>query len=322
MRGCVSILISALLLSTGIDVTAQGFPNRTIKVVSPQPPGGNIDATARIVAQALSQAIGQQVIVENKPGAGGTVGTAAVAKSPPDGYTLLFAGSGQLAVAGAVYPGLPYDASKDLIVLAPVQQVAMVITAGPGATAATFADALALAKSKPSTVSVGTAGNGSSNHLALALLEQQTSVDFLHIPFKGSGQALQNLLGGQVAYMVDQVNSSLPHIKSGKLKALAVTTKTRVTALPDVPTLDELGIKGYDTATYSAILAPAGTPADVVEKLRAALAKGLNSTEVRDQFANMAVEPMTMSVAQFESMMKTDIVRWKQVAASRAIKAE
>lgn len=322
-RLCIAALSAAgLTWLIAAPVAAQSFPDRPIKIVAPQPPGGNIDTTARAVAQALSEALGVSVVVENRTGAGGTIGTTFVAKSAPDGYTLLFAGSGQLAVAPAVYQAPGYDTTKDLAVVGPVQQVPLVLTAGPKSKAGSFAELVKLAQQQPGAISIASAGTGSSNHLTLELMAQQAGIKLLHAPYRGSGPALNDLLGGQVDLMMDQLNSSLPHLKSGKVRALAVTSRSRSPSLPDVPTLHELGLSGFDVWTYSALMAPAGTPKPVLDKLSAALKKGLESSSMRERFAAMGVEAMSASPANFETELRADVERWKKLAREANITAE
>ena len=285
-----------------------------MRIVVPWPPGGNVDITARTVQAALADALGQQVLVENRPGAGGTVGSAQVAKSPPDGYTLLLGSSGTITNAPAVYKNITYDPVKDLTAIGPIQSTPMVLTAAPKTPVANWQNFVALTKTK-TPVSVATAGNGSSNHLALELLMRQAKLPLLHVPYKGSGPAITDLLGSQVDAMVDQLSASIGHIRDGRLKALAVTSKTRSPQLPNVPTLDELGVKDFEVSTFTGIFGPAGMPAPVAEKLHAALKKALSVESVREKYRSMGVEVMDMSQADFAAYVKTD---YREVAAGRA----
>jgi tripartite-type tricarboxylate transporter receptor subunit TctC len=301
---------------------AQDFPNRPVRIVVPWPPGGNVDITARTLQAALADALGQQVLVENRPGAGGTVGTAQVAKASPDGYTLLLGSSGTVTNAPAVYKNISYDPVKDLTAIGPIQSTPMVLTAAPKTPVKDYAEFLAYIKTKGSPVSVATAGNGSSNHLALELLMRQAKLPLLHVPYKGSGPAITDLLGSQVDAMVDQLSASIGHIRDGRLKALAVTSKTRSPQLPNVPTLDELGVKDFEVSTFTGIFGPAGMPAPVADKLHAALKKALSVESVREKYRSMGVEIMDLSQAGFAAYVKADYEKWRLVAREANIVVE
>ena len=309
------------LLAAGL-AGAQEFPAKPVRIVVPWPPGGNVDITARTVQAALAEALGQQVLVENRPGAGGTLGSAQVAKAPPDGYTLLLGSSGTVTNAPAVYKNIAYDPVRDFTAIGPIQSTPMVITAAPKTPAANWAEFLSFIKNKSSPVSVATAGNGSSNHLALELLIRQAKLPLLHVPYKGSGPAITDLLGSQVDAMVDQLSASIGHIREGRLKALAVTSKSRSPQLPNVPTLDELGVKDFEVGTFTGIFGPAGLPAPVAEKLHAALRKALAVEAVREKYRSMGVEVMDMIPAAFAAYVKADFEKWRQVAKERNIVVE
>jgi tripartite-type tricarboxylate transporter receptor subunit TctC len=293
-----------------------------VRIVVPWPPGGNVDITARTVQAALSDALGQQVVVENRPGAGGTTGSAQVAKSPPDGYTLLLGSSGTITNAPAVYKNISYDPVKDLTAIGPIQSTPMVLTAAPKTPVQNYSDFLSYIKTKNSPVSVATAGNGSSNHLALELLMRQANLQLLHVPYKGSGPAITDVLGSQVDAMIDQLSASIGHIREGRMKALAVTSKARSAQLPNVPTLAELGVSNFEVGTFTGIFGPAGLPPAVVERLHGALKKALAVDSVRDKYRSMGVEVMDMSQAEFAAYVKTDFEKWRLVAKERNIVVE
>jgi tripartite-type tricarboxylate transporter receptor subunit TctC len=301
---------------------AQDFPSRPVRIVVPWPPSGNVDITARTVAPALAEALGQQVIVENRPGAGGTTGTAAVAKSPPDGYTLLLGSSGTVTNAPAVYKNIAYDPVKDLTAIGPIQSVPMVLTAAPKTPVNSYAEFVAYAKSKPGQVSIASAGNGSSNHLAIELMMRQTGLKLIHIPYKGSGPAITDVLGSQVETMVDQMTASIGHIREHRMKALAVTSKLRSPMLPNVPTLAELGLAGYEASTFTGIFGPAGMPQAVVDKLHAALRKALTLESVRERYRSMGVEIMDMTQPEFAAYVRADFEKWRSVAREANIVVE
>ncbi len=321
-KRCVLLVTALAAMAFSLVTVAQDFPNRPVRIVVPWPPSGNVDITARTVAPALAEALGVQVIVDNRPGAGGTTGTAAVAKSAPDGYTLLLGSSGTVTNAPAVYKNITYDPVKDLTAIGPIQSVPMVLTAAPKTPVANFAEFVAYAKSKPGQVSVASAGNGSSNNLAIELLMRQTGLKLIHIPYKGSGPAITDLLGSQVESMVDQMTASIGHIREGRMKALAVTSKMRSPMLPSVPTLGELGVANFEASTFTGIFGPAGMPQAVVDKLHAALKKALSVESVRERYRGMGVEIMDMTQADFSAYVRTDFEKWRSVARDANIVVE
>ena len=306
--------LAAALVVGILPAGAQDFPNRPVHIVVPWPPSGNVDITARTVAPALGEALGQQVIVDNRPGAGGTIGSAQVAKSPPDGYTLLLGSSGTISSAPAVFKTISYDPLKDFIAVGAIQYVPIVLTAAPKTPVASYAEFVAYVKSKGSPVSIASAGSGSSNHLAIELLIRQAKLPLLHIPYKGSGPAITDLLGSQVESMMDQLTASIDHIRGGRIKALAVTSLTRSPLLPNVPTLDESGVKGYEAGTYTGIFAPAGTPPAVVARLHGALRKALSNEGVRERYRGMGADVWEMSQADFDAYVRADVEKWRKVA--------
>ena len=300
------------LLVTGAH--AQEFPDRPVRLVVPWPPSGNVDITARTLSPAFSEALGQQVIVENRAGAGGTIGTAAVVKSPADGYTLLLGSSGTVTSGPAVFKNLPYDPLKELVAIGPIQSVPIVLTAAPKTPVSTFQEFVALANAKPGGVSVASAGSGSSNHLALELLMRTANLKLLHVPYKGSGPAITDLLGSQVEAMMDQLTASIGHIREGRIKPLAISSPKRSPLLPNVPTFDESGVKGYEAATFTGIFAPSGVSPEVVQKLSSALKKAMANEGVRERYRAMGVEIMDMGQAEFAAYVRADFEKWKRVA--------
>ena len=301
---------------------AQDFPNKPVRIAVPWPPAGNVDITARTVAPALGEALGQQVIVENRAGAGGRIGTEAVAKSAPDGYTLLLGSSGTVTAGPAVWKTLNFDPLKDFVAIGPIQSVPIVLTVAPKTPAATYADYIALAKAKGGQLSIASAGNGSSNHLAIELLMRQANLKLLHVPYKGSGPALTDLIGSQVESMMDQLTASIGHIREGRIRAIAISSLKRSPLLPEVPTLDELGVKGYEATTFTGIFAPAGTPAAVVERLSKALHTAMARDDVRGRYRTMGVEVMDMSQPDFAAFVRMDFQKWQKVAREGNISVE
>jgi tripartite-type tricarboxylate transporter receptor subunit TctC len=301
---------------------AQDFPNRALRIVVPWPPSGNVDITARTLAPAFSEALGQQVLVENRAGAGGTIGTAAVVRSPADGYTLLLGSSGTVTSGPAVFRNLSYDPLRDLAAVGPIQSVPIVLTVAPKTPASTFQEFFSLVKAKPGQVSIASAGNGSSNHLAIELLMRQADLKLLHVPYKGSGPALTDLIGSQVESMMDQLTASIGHIREGRIKALAISSLKRSALLPNVPTLDEAGVKGYEASTFTGIFAPVGVPQSIIDKLSAALRKALAVESVRERYRGMGVDVMDMSQAEFAAYVRADYEKWQRVAREGNIVVE
>ena len=274
------------------------------------------------LAPAFAEALGQQVIVENRAGAGGTIGTAAVVRSPADGYTLLLGSSGTVTSGPAVFRNLSYDPLRDLVAVGPIQSVPIVLTVAPKTLASTFQEFFSLVKAKPGQVSIASAGNGSSNHLAIELLMRQANLKLLHVPYKGSGPALTDLIGSQVESMMDQLTASIGHIREGRIKALAISSLRRSALLPNVPTLDEAGVKGYEASTFTGIFAPAGVPQSIIDKLSAALREALAVESVRERYRGMGVDVMDMGQAEFVAYVRADYEKWQRVAREGNIVVE
>ena len=314
--------IVALAALVAAAASAQDFPAHPVKIVVPWPASGNVDITARTVAPALSEALGQQVIVDNRAGAAGRIGTTAVAKSPADGYTLLLGSSGTITAGPAVFKNLSYDPVKDLVAIGPIQSVPIVLTAAPKTPVSTYREFVALANSKPGGLTIASAGSGSSNHLAIELLMRQANLKLVHVPYKGSGPAITDLLGSQVETMMDQLTASIEHIRSGRIKALAVSSKARSPLLPNVPTLAESGVPGYEASTFTGIFAPAGIPGPVADKLTGALHRALSDATVRERYRSMGVEIMDMSRAEFAAYVRADYEKWRTIAREGNIVVE
>jgi len=299
---------------------AQEFPSKPVRIVVPWPPSGNVDITARTVAPAFGEALGQSAIVENRAGAAGAIGSAAVAKSAADGYTLLLGSSGTITAGPAVWKNRQYDPVKELVAVGGIQSVPIVLTAAAKTPVSTYAEFVSLARSRQ--ISIASAGSGSSNHLAIELLMRMANLNLLHVPYKGSGPALTDLLGSQVESMMDQLTASIGHIREGRIKALAISSAKRSPLLPNVPTLDEAGVKGYEAATFTGLFAPAGTPANTLEKLHAALRKALASEAVRERFRGMGVEIIELAQPEFAAYVRADYEKWLKVAREGNIVVE
>jgi tripartite-type tricarboxylate transporter receptor subunit TctC len=317
-----AIYLGLCVAALAAGAAAQDFPSRPVKIVVPYPPSGNVDITARTIGPALGDALGQPIVIENRGGAGGTIGTTAVIKSPPDGYTLVLGSSATITAGPAVYKHPPYDPFKELVAIGAIQLAPIVLTVAPKTPVSSFAEYVARAKARPGQVTIASAGSGSSNHLAIELLMRQANLQLLHVPYKGSGPALTDLIGSQVESMMDQLTASIGHIREGRIRAIAITSRKRSPDLPDVPTLDELGVKGYEASTFTGLFAPAATPPPVLETLAAALRKAMANDTVRERFRNMGVEVMDMSREQFAGYVRADYEKWRTVAREANIVIE
>jgi tripartite-type tricarboxylate transporter receptor subunit TctC len=301
---------------------AQNYPTRPIRLVVPYPPGGNVDITARIIGPTLGELLGQTVVVDNRGGGGGNVGAHLVAKAMPDGYTLLMGSSGPLSVNPVVVPNLPYDSVKDYAPISKVHVVPLVVLASPKSGINSIQELIGRAKADPGKLTVASAGTGTTNHFAIELFSTLAGVKVVHVPYKGSGPALAELLGGQVATMFDQLNSSIGYIRDGRLKALAVAGAARSPALPGVPTLNESGLRGYEASTFIGVLAPAGTPKPVVARLNAAMLKVMATPAVVEKLRGIGTEPGSSSPEEFRKLIADELAKWRGVARSAGLKFE
>ena len=298
-----------LLMGVAALAAAQDYPSKPIRLVVPQPAGGPTDIVARLVAQKLSERLGQQVIVDNRPGAGSNIGTELVAKAPKDGYTLVVA-TVQHIVNPFLFPSLPFDAVKDFAPVTLMTKAYIVLDVNPEVPVQNVKELIAYAKSKPGGISWASAGNGSTSHLALELFKVETGVPATHVPYKGTPPALNDLIGGRVQVMFDGVITSLPQIKAGKVKPLAVASSTRSPLLPDVPTMAEAGVPGFEAVGLAAILAPAGTPPAIVDKLYREIAAILKTPDVRSQLEAMGLEIVASSPSEFAAYIDSESKKW------------
>ncbi len=307
-----ALSVFALLAFAG-SVTAQNYPTKTIRFIAPFPPGGSTDFLARIVALKIGESMGQQVVVENRGGAGGTIGVEAAAHAPPDGYTIVMGHIGTFGVNPTLYPKLPYDAVKSF---APVTLLAMVPNAmvvHPSLPARTVRDFLALARARPKQLLYGSGGNGSAAHLAAAYFELLAKVQLTHVPYKGTGPALIDLVAGQTSMMITGMPAVMPHVRSERLRLMAVGTARRLTLFPQLPTIAESGVPGYDATQWYGVLAPAGTPRDIVMKLNAEMKKALALPDVREKLAADGTVPVGNTPEEFGAHIKAEIARWAPV---------
>lgn len=311
-------LFFALALSTGIS-SAQTFPSKPVKIIVPLAAGGTGDTLARLVGEALAKGLGGAVIVENRPGSGGTIGTDAAAKSAPDGHTLLHTSASHIANA-ALRPKLPYDAIGDFAVVARTADTHQLLVANPAFPPNTLQELIEYCKSN--RVFYGSAGNGSSTHLNMELLKSLAGVPIEHVPYKGSTQSRTDLLAGQIQLSVDGLVPTLPHIRAGKLKAIALASSRRSKVAPEIPTIAEAGVPAYQTDTWYALYAPAGVPAPVLERLRSVTQSALQSAAVRERLLQQGAEPTDPSPARLEEIMRADYARWAKLVTDAKLKVD
>jgi len=316
----IAFAVVATAFSAGA-LAQTDYPGKPVRFIVGQAPGGATDIIARLVGSKMHEALGQNVIVENRTGAAGSIGAASVAKSPPDGYTILVVSS-SYAINPSLYSNLPFDPQKDLAPVSLLAEAPFLLVVHPSVPAKSVKELIALAKTKPGTLTYGSGGTGSSGHLAGALFEMGSRVNLTHIPYKGAGQALVDVVAGQITFMFASVLSATPQIKQGRLRVLGVTSSKRSRALPQVPTIAEAGVPGYATTTWYGLLAPAGTRQPVIDRLSAAAHKAVTSPELRDRMLSDGAEPIGSSPAEFQKHIATEMAKWRKVVQSAGVKAE
>jgi tripartite-type tricarboxylate transporter receptor subunit TctC len=306
------LALSICFLTIAFNAWAQSWPSRPIRMVVPLSPGGFADVPGRILAARLSSSLGYNVFVENRPGAGGTIGADFVAKSAPDGYTLLFTGTPHV-ISAWIYKKLPYDALKDFEPVALVASGPYVLVVNPQLAVNSVRELIAAAKAQPGQIDYASSGNGSAQHLVSALFASMAGIQLNHVPYKGSGPAMQDLLGGQVKVSFAGIPNVLPQIKAGRLRALAVSTPQRSPDLPDVPTAAEAGVPGYQATLWLNLAAPAGTPGDIVQRIYAETARALQDAELQQNFRSAGVEASPMSPQELAGFMRAEYEKWGKV---------
>jgi tripartite-type tricarboxylate transporter receptor subunit TctC len=319
-------IVTALLLccaSLGAVATAaaQSYPTRPIRFIVPFPPGGGNDIVGRIIAQKLAESLKQTVVVDNRGGAGGTIGTDMTAKAPPDGHTMLV-NNISLAVNATLIPKLPYDTQRDLLPVSIIGRQPNILVVHPGSKAKTVRELIDLARAKPGAVSYGSGGVGTASHLATELLQLSTGTKMTHVPYKGLGPALIDLVGGRLEFIISTMASALPQLKAGKLRALAATTVKRSSFFPEVPTMIESGVKGYDFTTWYALVVPAATPKPVVERINGDLAKIAALPAVKEQFAAQGLETAHTGAEEARAYLVAEIAKWGKVIKASGARPE
>ena len=300
----------------------QPYPSKPIRLIVPFVPGGNVDITARTVAPALGDALGQPIVVENRPGAAGMVGAQALMAGGADGYTLMMGSNSSLAVAPNLYANWPYDPVKGIAPISNLAVTPFVLVVKPALAAKTLDDFVRLAKEKPGQLAMASGGNGSSNHLVGELFQMMTGVKFSHVPYKGTGAALVDLAGGQVDLLFDQASSTVPNVRGGKIRAIAVASRARQGALPDTPTFAEAGLKDFEIENFTGLVGPAGMPADAVAKVHDAAVKALATPTVKERFASLGVQPVGNTPEQWGAEIRADLARWAKVIKAAGIRVE
>lgn len=315
-------LLAVLAVGLGLANSAFAWPDKTVTMIVPFPPGGSTDTLARALAPKLQQQLGQSFIVENKPGATGTIGASLVTRAPADGYTIFVASLGPFVIAPHLLKSVPYDATQDFDLLTVAVQAPNVLVVPASSPHKTLADPVAHAKAHPGKVTFASSGNGSSDHLTAELFWQQSGTTGVHVPYRGGAPAISDLLGGQVDASFQNINAIIQHVRTGKMRALAITSAQRSKLLPDVPTLDEAGIKGADVYSWQGIAAPRGLPAQVKSKLHAALVTALNDPQTRDQFVSVGFELVANTPEQFAAFQRAEYDRWQKLIKARNITAD
>ena len=318
---CLAVASACTLAATPLAL-AQSYPTKSIRLICPFPPGGAVDIASRAIANELSKTIGQQVVVENKPGAGGNIGGAEAARAAPDGYTIFMTTSGISAINPALYSKMPFDPNKDLAPVSALVSLNNVLVVHPSVAAKSVTEIITMAKAQPGKMTYASSGSGTSIHMSGEMFKHLAKVDILHIPYKGSSPALTDMLGGQVMMMFDNIPSALPHIKSGKLRALATTGAKRDATLPDLPTIAEAGVPGYESGVWFGLLVPAGTPRDIVAKLNAEAVKGTKSPEFVKRMTDLGYNIIGSTPEQMTEMLKTEVNTWGPIVKASGAKAD
>lgn len=321
-RGIRAAIVTALcIVSLTGTAAAQSYPGKPVRLVAPSSPGGGIDALARIVAHA-SSTLGQQIIVDNRPGANGIIGTDLVAKAPPDGYMLVLGFSGAIAINVNLYSRLPYDPVRDFAPITLVAESPQLIVIHPSVPAISVRDLIKLDKTRPGQLTYGTGGTGTGGNLTMEMFNLAAGTRILHVPYKGVGPALTDVLGGQISLMISSPISSQPYVQSKRLRGLAITSRARLAALPDVPTMIESGLAGFEAASWFGVLAPAGTPPAIITRLNREIINLLHRPEIREQISRTGASPVGNTPEEFSAYIKAEIIKWGKVIKDAHIKLQ
>ncbi|HXM80721.1 MAG TPA: tripartite tricarboxylate transporter substrate binding protein [Burkholderiales bacterium] len=322
MRKLVGCFAWAILTLTSPQAHSQDYPTKPIRIVVPFSPGGVGDNSARVVADSLGTRLGQQVLVENRPGASGNIGTLAVAQASPDGYTLLLGFDGTMVINPHVFAKIPFDTLKDFAPVTKLGDATLILVAHPSVPAKNLAEFIAHAKARSSTFAYGTSGTGGTPHLAGELLKQRTGIALEHVPYKGGGQAITDVVGGQIPLVFTAIATAQQYVRAGRLVALGVPSAKRSAALPDVPTFAESGLPGFDVSSWTGIFAPAGTPRALIAKLQREIAAVLHTPFVRERYAVLGIEPVGNTPEEFGNQVRADLARWEKVVRAANVRLE
>jgi tripartite-type tricarboxylate transporter receptor subunit TctC len=320
VKALLSFGVVALAVSAPAD--AQVYPSKPVRMVLPYPPGGGSDTIGRPLAQKLSESLGQQVVVENRGGANGNIGMEYASRAAPDGYTIVFALTAQLAINPGLYGKVPYDPVKDFAPITLLGTGAYILVVHPSLPAKSLKELIALAKAQPGQIAYSSSGNGSGGHLAAELLNSMAGIRMLHVPYKGGGPALMDLIAGQVQVLFSTQLASWPHIQSGRIRALAVSTAKRPASVPDLPTVAEAGLPGYDSGVWYGVLAPAGTPRDIITRLNSEIIRALNQPDYRGLLVNNAIDPIGSPPEQLGQYIKSELVKWAKVVKDAGVRVD
>jgi tripartite-type tricarboxylate transporter receptor subunit TctC len=318
----IAALSVLCVLAGAMPAGAQGYPDRLIKIVVPFTPGGPVDLVARLVAQRMAPALGQSVVIENRPGGAGVIGAKAVAGAEPDGYTLLFGNISTLAVLPAVTRNRDYDPAKSFVPVAKVSDSPEVLVIDPALPVRTVGELIAYARAHPGTLNYGSSGYGNATHLSAEWFKAKTGVDIVHVPYKGLSDTLTGLIGGQVIMAFGAIEGVLPMIQQGRLRALAVTTAQRFPLVPDLPTMTESGVEGFMVTSFEGVVAPAGTPGAIVARLNAAINQSVANPDIQARFAQLGIQPSTGSPQEFAAFFAAENRKWAAIVADAHIGAE
>ena len=321
-RAALSLAAALAILAPHAAAAADAYPAKPVRFVVAFPPGGGTDIIARSIAQKLTERIAQQVVVDNRPGAGGNIGTDIVAKSAPDGYTLLMGSAGPLAINASLFVKMPFDPIKDLAPVTLAASTPNVLVVHPSLRAATVKELIALAKARPGEINFASSGHGTPAHLAGELFNSMAGVKMVHVPYKGAAPALADLLGGQVQLMFSTMPPALPHVKDGKLRALAVTSAKRSPAAPDLPTVDEIALPGFEANTWHGVVAPAGTPRAIIARLNREIVAILHLPDVVERLSAQGAEPVGSTPEEFAAYIGSETLKWAKVVRDSGAKAE
>ena len=323
MIGCLCAGAAVLGFFPAAGVGQTSYPSKPVRLVVGFPPGGTADILARVLAQKMAETWSQQVVVDNRAGAAGTIGANIVAKSPPDGYTILMAALASQAIAPSLFAAVPYDAERDFAPVSNVAELALVLVVNPALPVKNVKELVALARARPMQLNYGSGGNGSSQHLATELFSMQAGLRMVHVPYKGSPLALGDLVSGQLALSIDNPTTVLPQVRAGKLRALAVTSGRRWPAAPELPTIAEAaGLPGFEVIGWFGVLAPAGTPGDVIAKLNGEIVRILKLADVRQRLSDQGAEAAPSTPEQFGALIRSDTVKWAKVIKATGMKPE